>query len=486
MSANDQGMIKLIFSSSFDASVDVGMRIIEDPRQLSKSASTIFGCDYDAVKPDKDHVGIHFVALGDFEHYGLNRNGDGFPKMACQKYHDTFVKHGNVYRHHRNKNAEKRLGQVVKSAYNAPMGRVELFVHAHKDKAHDELEKLAKDGEIPVSMACKVAFDRCTICNTLRKSSMDPNQCEHVKTSLGKMAEDGKIVGTQNDEPQFFDISFVSRPADRIAWNLKTASGDVIDSIKLAEHEGVWVPDHLAIVSEDSMKKLEIMKKLASLEAFYLGLNKKASCASASDRYMKELFKAAAAKLDDKTIEALRCYEPKDVFYKLAKSGIIMDVESFYKYALGPEYAVAGDLMPEIKAKLADVFSRLTKEGACQALCNAEIFDVEADKYTMLMGIEDPKLNAVVTKVASDTTFIGPEVDRRIIEATLQKINLNMTLDKKAEMKSNSNVIVNTVDTLVEKYAAYKLSALKDTVALNKAVDTDALFAVAVAQDFIN
>lgn len=482
MSANDQGMVKLIFSSSFDSSVDVGMRIVEDPKQIVKSASTIFGCDYNDVKPDADHVGIHVVALGDFEHYGLNRNGDGFPKRACVDYHDTFTKHGNVYRHHRNKNPEKRLGQVVKSAYNEPMGRIELFIHAHKEKAHDELEKLAKDGEIPLSMACKVAFDRCTVCNTKRKSSMDPNQCEHVRDSLGKMAEDGKIVGTQNDEPQFFDISFVSRPADRIAWNLKTASGDVLDSIKLAEYEGVCVPDRLAITSASALEKLAVANKLARLETLYHKLSKQA-CASTSERYMWELRKAASCKLDDATIESLRCFEPKDVFHKLAQRGIVMDVESFYKYALGPQYHIAEMHMDGIKAALPTVFSRVTKEGACQGLCNCELFDVDADRYTTLLGQDDRKLDSVVLKVACDVTFVGAEVDRRIIEATLHKINLDMTLDKKAGIEFNNNVIINT---LVEKYAAYKLSALRDTAALNKAVDTDALFAVAVAQDFIN
>lgn len=479
----NEGMVKLIYSSSFDSSVDVGMRIIEDPRQLKKEASTIFGCDYDAVKPDKDHVGIHFVALGDYEHYGLNRNADGFPKVACEKYHDTFVKNGHVFRHHRNKNPEKSLGTIVKSAYNSLMGRIELFVHAHKEKAKDELEKLARDGEIPVSMACKVAFDRCTICGALRKNSMDPEQCDHVRTSLGKMAEDGKIVGTQNDEPHFFDISFVTRPADRIAWNLKTASGEVLDSIKLAEYEGIYVPDRLAITSKSAVEKLAIMKKMAEFESMYLTLAKQASCRNSYEHYMWELRKAASTKLDDATIEALRCADPSDAFYKLAEEGIVMDVATFYKYVLGPEYKVAEMHMHDITALLPGVYTRLVKAGECQSICNFELFDVDTDKYTTLLGIEDKKLASAVVKVASDATFVGPDVDKRIIESTLQKINIDMSLDKKAEIESNSNVVVNT---LVEKYAAYKLAAVRDVAALNKAVDTDALFAVAVAQNFIN
>lgn len=481
----NDGMVKLIFSSSFDNTVDVGMRIIEDPKQMRKSASTIFGCDYDSVKPDAEHVGIHVVALGDYEHFGLNRNFDGFTKRACVGYHDTFVKNGHVYRHHRNTNPAKSLGYVVKSAYNEPMGRIELIVHAHKEKAHDELEKLAKDGSVPLSMACKIAHDECTVCGTKRKTKEDPNQCDHIRHELGKMSEDGKVVGMLNPEPQFFDISFVTRPADRIAWSLKAASGEVLDSIKLAEYEGVYVPDRLAITSETAMKKLEVMKKLAALETFYAGVVSGVRCTSAHDMYMRELSKAAACKLDDATIETLRCFTPEDVFAKLAAHGIVMDVESFYKFALGPEYHVAEMHMPGIKAALPDVYTRLTKEGACQALCNLELFDANTDMYTTLVGTEDTKLAKAVTKVAHDVTFIGSDVERRVIDATLNRINIRMSLDKQAEIYSNSGVVI---DTLVEKYAAYKLAAVTDAVTLSrgKAVDTEALFAVAVAQDFIN
>jgi hypothetical protein len=125
-------MIKMFHSSSFQDNVDVSMRIVEDPKSMTKSASTIFGCDYSELMPDKDHVGIHVVALGDAEHFGSNRNGDLFPKAACVKYHDTFVKHGHVYRHHKNKDPRTQgLGNIKMSAYNAPQGRIELFIHAN-------------------------------------------------------------------------------------------------------------------------------------------------------------------------------------------------------------------------------------------------------------------------------------------------------------------------------------------------------------------
>lgn len=468
---NSTGMVKLIYSSAYDATVDVGANLIEDPRQLTKSASTIFGCDYQDLMPDKDHLGIHLVALGDFEHYGSNRNGDSFPKIACIKYHPTFVKNGNVYRHHRNKDPEKRLGQVVKSAYNDPMGRIELFIHAHKEKARDELQKLASEGDIPFSMACKVAFDRCSICNTLRKSSSDPEQCDHVRTQLGKVSEDGKVVCTHNDEPNYFDISFVGRPADRIAWHLKAASNEIIDSIKLAEAADVWVPDNVAIISPNALRKLEYLKKLSQAEDLYIRLAS-SSPRTGQERYFWELRKAAVCKLTEEDIETLRSCEPEHAFNKLAQAGIIMDVESFFKYAMGKDLGEVKPYMPGIKQAVKHIYGSLLKHGECQDVCNENLFDVSADTY---VPIETPFLQ----KTAS-VTFIGPERDHRVIEMTIS--NDEIVVDRNAKIAEDTNM---TIGKLAEKYAAYKLSAVEAILSFHKDTDTDALIAVATAQNLV-
>ena len=471
MMKDQSGMVKLIYSSTFDSTIDVGMRIVEDPSRLTKSAATIFGCDYDELVPDKDHVGLHIVALGDFEHYGSNRNGDGFPKKACVAYHKTFVKNGNVYRHHRNKDPEKRLGQIVKSAYNEPMGRIELFIHAHKDKAQDELHKLATEGDIPFSMACKVAYDRCSVCGTLRRSSKDDNQCDHVRFNLGKVAEDGKVVCTHNDEPNFFDISFVTRPADRIAWHLKAASDEVIDSVKLAEAEELWVPDHIAIASADAQEKFAYLKKIAEAETL---LRKLAGDRpkTAGERYFWELRKAAAVRVPDTVISELRKYEPERVFHKLARHGILMDVDAFFKYAMGPEYDKVALHMDGVRGAVSGIYSRMLKQGACQEACNERLFDVD-------LKLIDTKPIDVLTKAAADLTVVGPEMEQRIIESTINKTETN--LDNNDEIGSNG-----IVEVLAAKYAAYKLSAVKAIAKLHQNTDADALSVLAAAQNMVS
>jgi hypothetical protein len=472
-------MIKLLYSTSFQDTADVRMSIVEDAGRFTKSASTIFGCDYEGMQPDKDHVGIHVVAVGDFEHYGANRNGDGFPKQACVAYHPTFVKHGNVYRHHKNKDPQKRLGQIVKSAYSDEMGRIELFVHAHKEKARDELQKLATDGEIPFSMACKVPFDRCSVrgCGRLRKSAQDPNQCEHVLSKLGHVLDDGQVVCTQNDQPKFFDISFVSRPADRIAWQLKVAEAGGMDSIKLAETAGVWVPDHVAIESPAAMAKLELIHKLASAEHEFQRLAA-TLLQSSSERYMWELRKAASAQLTDEALAQLREYEPKDAFQALAKRAVVLDVDSFFKYAMGPEYAAVAPYIPGIRQALPGVFTRIEKEGRCQLVCNNSMFDVNtgwSPYETMpLAGHE---------KAAAAAGFSTVAVEQRIIEATLNGTNPEIPLDKLEKIGSNGR---DNTSMLAEKYAAYKVAAVKAIIELNQNTDKDALLMLSVAQNFVN
>ena len=468
------GLTKLIYSGTYDTVVDVGLNIIEDPAKLTKSASSVFDCGVEELAPDKDHIGIHLVALGDFEHYGSNRNGDSFPKQACIDYHDTFVKHANLFRHHRNKDPEKRLGTVVKSAYVEPMGRVELFVHAHKEKARDELQKLATDGEIPFSMACRVAFDRCNICGNLRKSASDTNQCEHIKYRLGKLAEDGKVICTHNDQPKFFDISFVGRPADRIAWHLKTAAGEIVDSVKLAEAEGIWVPDHLAITSATALQKLAYIKELANFEQLFEKLSSDAPRTS-TERYIWELRKAAGGRLDDETIEQLRQYEPADVFPALAKVGAVLDPESFFKYAMGVDYGEVAPYMDSALTKIARVFGELVGSNDCQRVCNEAIFDVDSDR------INSPaSLSKLAFAIGETLAISGSAVDQRVISSTIQNTNVKIALDTNTKIAFNTCV---TIDVLAEKYAAYKVAALQ--AILDGQTDTEAALAVAAAQNFV-
>lgn len=851
-------MIKLIHSASFDPIVGAGAEIIKRSGELTKQASTIFGVDYDALKPDDKSVGIHVVALGDAEHYGQNRNGDLFPKEACVKYHDTFVKHGHVYRHHKNKDPEKSIGIIKASAYNEPMGRVELFIHADKEKAAPELERLEKEGEIPVSMACCVQHDRCftkgtlvltdhgftpienisvgdvcvtaeaclrrviatsesssakltrvsvrgipeeiectpnhpfnvvsfeqmrschglingirrrhtpkngtthcqtcgktidvhsewkqadqlvegdyikekidpcskhvtrgvsfaylcgmyvgdgsaiwatnghdhsgdtarivglqisasaadkdslilekiksafrqctgkearvnpemngkkayvvslrdrllanrivgltgahcrdkfisseilswsidekaafiagyldadgavgyrdkkkrpifricsvnkglllsvqrllwsigvpatvgigntlenmkggykhksssyhvffskapdvlvsssaklsefcstttfanggsgillidgyaylpvsssrtfdcdevstynfevegehtyiaegvgvhncSICGAMRKQAGDSSECEHVANHLGEQWDDGRKVGVYNDHPRFFDISFVGRPADRIAWNLKVASALELDSVKAAEYEGVEVPDSIACDTAVSQRKLSYLKDINTLQQSYKGwLSKQASVVSTRDRYLMEFTKVATVSLDNETISRLREQPITNAMGALASHGIIMDLESFLKYATGDSYSdVVAPYVPAVKYNLHNIISQRVKQANCASICTDATYDVPApDSYTRLKLVPE-KLNNMLKKQAFD-------IQEKIIDATIagDTQNTKLIIATPSKLLYNNDKVI---EKLAEAYLSYQLSAIDAVV----------------------
>ena len=457
-------MLKLIHSGDFDPAVEVGMQIMDKDPAMKKQASTIFGCDYSDMKPDKDHVGIHVVALGDGDHYPANRNGDIFSKEACVKYHDTFVKYGHVYRHHRNKDPKKSIGIIKASAYNDKMGRIELFIHADKEKAAPELERLEKEGEVPFSMACRVQFDRCSVCNNLRKQAGDETECEHVRNHLGELREDGVKVATYNDEPQFFDISFVGRPADRIAWNLKVASGLPVDSVKAAEMEGVTAPDILAITDAKALRKLGYAKQLSDMHKSYRGwVSKTAAVLTVRDKYLYSLRKIASSKLSDEILEKLRELPPKMAFSVLGNAGVVMDVPTFFKYAMGPEYKQVEEYITGVMAKVASVIDDLVASENCQDICNDTTFD--ANSY------RDAKLEA---KIASEG--IG-NLEDRIILASVDD-GPKFSVDTVEQNCSNG-----IISKLAQKYAAYELSAIDAVLNSRNDIDKDTMLALSASHN---
>jgi hypothetical protein len=478
----DEGLRKLTFSDQYSPEVGVGLQLVEDTAVFGKTANVTFDCTSDALKPDKDHVGIHAVALGDFEHYGMNRNGDGFPKKACQTRHDTFVTHGHVFVGHKNSDREHSVGQIVKSAYNEPMGRIQLFLHAHKDKAQSQLHKLAQEGSHSFSMACRVPFDRCDMCNTLRKSAADPNQCEHIRDSLGQTFPDGKVACTQNDYPTWFDMSFVSRPADRIAWNLKVAmEHGTMDAVKQAESSGLWVPDALEYDVPGYKHKFEDLQKLAAFEAKYQALEQ-AGTRRGYDRYLWDLRKAAAYELTDAHVDCLRRFSPEQVFSKLAEHGVIMDAATFFKFALGTDYDTLSGTMPAILDDVrSELFTRLYKQGSYQRACRNAYFDVDTKRMQEYGWGHATELSRFVSgKIASAGAFVGAGVEGRIIEATIcgGQPHVSMPLSVKVATE-------NQVHRGAEIYAAYKLSALSAMAAYHKQANADALLALAAVQNLV-
>lgn len=211
-----------------------------DTSRVSKHASVAL--DYiKNVVPEPGKTLLLLNALGAEETYGPNRNGDGFPEFPVpargkvasmgrrwfvppgeeltEHYASFETNPAHAFKHHANRDPSKASGVVKKAFWNPRMHRVELLTAVDNDK-DPEWVKRASDGEfVPVSMGCRIKRDVCARCGNEAPTRAD--YCDHVKFAMNQVDESGFKDYVHNPSPDFFDISRVFRPADRIGYTLK-------------------------------------------------------------------------------------------------------------------------------------------------------------------------------------------------------------------------------------------------------------------------
>lgn len=239
----------------------------EDYRQLVKRAGEEAAYRFKHMKLAKDEIPLHLIAMGGKEVWGPNRNGDGFSRNILKENHQSFVKNARWYRNHKNKDKAISYGYVKEAYYNPEMERVELLVMLNATKeaaernngfvADREMEKLASNKDLAVSMACTVPHDICDACGNKARTRLD--YCKEATCKEGYMGcfsklahvyDDGYMQHVMNISPSFFDISDVYRPAcrtahaGRAAYLEKSASwqGGHLTGSQLAETLGVIPP----------------------------------------------------------------------------------------------------------------------------------------------------------------------------------------------------------------------------------------------------
>jgi len=251
----------------------------------------------EGLKPRPEGVYVLLNALGAYEYWSSNKNGDAFPEWSlksmappsdvteciskwntshpefcitppstAQYGTQTFVTDAKVYQLHANKDPLKSIGDVIAAAYNDYMHRTELIVFIYE--ARDPMTVAAiRGGEpVPFSMGAKLPFDVCSICFNIAKNR--GQYCEHLKFMLNKIMPDGRKVFSYNWFPKFFDISKVRVPADRSAWSLKKVAAynsQVYDLSILPPHR--IVPENYLFKTSSTRKLGAMIKEVPPEEA---------------------------------------------------------------------------------------------------------------------------------------------------------------------------------------------------------------------------
>jgi hypothetical protein len=427
-------MRKLIFNDSFEyPDAEYLVKIIDDPQRRDKIASSVRH-SWGDIEPIKNHAIIHLIALGSFEKTGSNLNFDAFEEEVCKKSHPTFVKKAKLYRHHNSKVPhEQRDGDVIKSAYNEKMGRVELAIAANIDKCADWLGRVERGGDVKFSMGWHCDNDVCSICGNVSKAPSE--YCIHVKKAAphpfgrNKILPDGRKCFVYNREGYWNDISFVDRGADMIAMDLAKIAGlDPSEPMGGAE---------LAELIENrilSTPKLAIAEKLSKIQKYIdaVGVNAPKNVLDKTD-------------LSESAIRELQKKNPKDMFGCLSKNASILPFRVFYKLASGSRYNDFKNLIDETEDVISECIRLELKEASSlEQIASIHDFDSSCSGNISITQNTKNEINKFI---------LSSEVqDEKIKKAVLYNEELN---DKKTSIKPESRA-------MVRQYLAYKVAALND------------------------
>ena len=199
--------------------------ITEDRRWLTKTASNYhpeIQKYIQQAKPIENLIQVLLTALGAYEYWGQNVNGDRFYedplKYAGPEYgYKTFLSNANYFTHHVNKDPALSKGKVLSTVWNDKAKRVELIVGIDQRLDPDAASALDNGESLCFSMGARLPYDVCTVC--ANKARTRAEYCDHLRYQMNQVDPGtGILVGAINPFPKFFDISRVLIPADKTAY----------------------------------------------------------------------------------------------------------------------------------------------------------------------------------------------------------------------------------------------------------------------------
>lgn len=457
-------MIKIIPSSGPDVFGEAAASLIKiassglrgnDLNDFVKRAGNEIARQVKNITAKPGEVLTHLIAMSSAESNGPNRNFDGFSEKALRNDHPTFKKYGRFYRDHQNKDTKKSYGIIKESFYNEEMRRVELIVALNGTKeaaerngglvADRELEKLASGQDMDVSMSSKVPFDSCVGCHNKAKSRREyclgieeGGHCKYggLKNNIGKVSEDGLILYADNPINKFFDISKVTRHADRSAFLTGKIASDnkIISGAELAEILQVSAPPELlvddAVDSNIILDRIKIARDLSYREPFIK--------ASDFDRAFDPHIYSSP---DFSSIESGR---EGVALYALAKEKIALSFPDWLSLTTGADHT---------KCAAASVLTSPALKFAHRALLDDEDIPTIIRSTKLPECIVSYNLSKWAEKQAENSSLSAEYVRQRIWRSALNSLTPFTYAEKQASCPDNAV-------SLAKSYAAYQVNFL--------------------------
>jgi hypothetical protein len=465
-------MLKIIPHGSFDFGMPTATLLkiwSRGPdRDFMQKRAAIMDSHIAGIRPEKGKSFIHLISLGSAEYFGFNRNGDGFNEKAAQvtfaeprkgiaktamladglvKHHSTFIKSGgHVFKHHKNQDPKYSIGDVVAEAYNPEMHRGELIAKVSNDHPdwYSEIQGLAKGKDIPFSMSCKIARDLCNWCGNRARSRMD--YCDHLRYHMGEILKSGHQVGAWNDDPFFFDISKVHRPADRIAWSFRKVANSLaaLGGAALADEAGLilpnWVYDEQAtVLSKYYQKKMAGARKMAEIEKVVDGLAR-----GEDNSHLSAMCGACPPDIPSGEMEKLRKMKLMDALEGLGSAQICLSLRDFFRLVMNEKFNDVEPDLNDAEDMLPDLFNRLQEGGGLHECASDGAYDPTEDAVPMSVR------NIAERLLGSHSLMPGP-AKRRM---TITIIRGGSMPEKRARYSGQSK----RADYLAKEYAKYLLS----------------------------
>jgi hypothetical protein len=431
----------------------------DDMAKYAACSDFRFGED---IKPEKGHSFLHLISMGAGETYGPNSNADYFNKSARQntcpnpvtpssktiqldggldKFHDTFMKYGAVYREHNNsRKGGKPQGEVVAAAMNPQMHRGELIIKVANEDWSDDLEKVAKNEPIFFSMGTGVPYDYCSNCHNKAKTRQ--SYCNHLRYGKLQLDKEGNQNYAINDQPHLHDISRVRVPADKIAFGLRkvAADGSLGDDFQYHHPSLAYVPTSLIdkLGSKGESQKAAALEKLSEMEKRILMQGMEADEEAVADTFGEEI--------PECEIKKYASFPLEDVLGTFKEAGILLPPESFVRLVMkNASEDIQG--LQGLRAAVRTVYSEAQKEGAWDELIEDSTYDPPTPRYWT-------QLREMANKTAASHSLREDIIQHRVLHTAIHSPNL----DKSATARAVDPRISAESRYLAKEYAKYQIS----------------------------